>query len=337
MKLTIGDGAARAAAFAAVAARVFMGLSIQVSGSGNGAWLSALLGGLLALPWLLWLGARPPAFPPLMALLSIATVADSAAVLSTIVRSAGFLALDHIPAIGLALPVGLSALWCLRKGGDAIGYGAMLWLRLSPALLLVVVALQAKSYQAAWLWPLLGDGWPSVFVGGLRAAGWIVAASSILLVRDSPDGPRRHGSLLYLSLAAVVAALLLALQKLMSPMRLQGDDWVRRLDVLLTNGRAPLYLQLPMIVLWLAGLLHLLACECFASAALLRRVIPAMNDRLCAALALTGAVAPAVSLPDVIDGLTGPSALWLYFGAGMTAALGALWSKLTKRGEHPCA
>ena len=74
---------------------------------------------------------------------------------------------------------------------------------------------------------------------------------------------------------------------MMTPTQLSGDNWLNRLDSLLCNGFAPLYLQLPMIVLWFAGLMHLIVCEIFSSAALVQRLLPSVNGRLCAAI-LTG-------------------------------------------------
>ena len=71
-----------------------------------------------------------------------------------------------------------------------------------------------------------------------------------------------------------------------TPFMAQGADggWLARIDSLLTNGRAPLYLQMPMLLIWYAALLHLSACAGFCAACHLQRMLPSVDGRLCAAL-----------------------------------------------------
>ena len=117
MKLTISPSAARAAAFIAIVTRVFYALALESPGSRSGAWLSALL---CAGPAALWLGCllllkrrSSPVAPRtafLLVLLACALL-DGFASMSTLARSAGYLALDRVPPKWLALPVGAALFW----------------------------------------------------------------------------------------------------------------------------------------------------------------------------------------------------------------------------------
>ena len=347
MKLKISRPAAIAAAFVAVAARVFLALALDSGPLHNGAWLSALLGAFLSIPWLLCLAGlrrdghspQPLKRLPLRLLLLASALLDGGVVLSAVVRSAGYLALDRVPTIGLALPVCVAALCCVNRGGDATGYGAMLWMRIFPALLLLVILQQAGHYRAQWLHPILGSGWPDIVRGGIVAAGGIVPATAVLLISDEPeDRPKRSIQVhpILPALAPLISALLLILRLMMAPTIAVGDTWLRRLDALLTNGRAPLYLQLPMIVLWYAGLLHLLLCDCFAAAALLQQTVPKIDGRLCGAIAvLSVGLISFSSLPATVRG--GEILQWQYVAATMLGAICTAIAAGAKGGAEPCA
>ncbi len=328
MRLSIASHPARFAALAAVAARLFLGLALDASLTCNGAWISALIGGLLAQPWAFCVCRFKPRGKALPALLALLSLLDAAGVLSAVNRSAGYLALDRSPALALFLPTGIAALWCAWRNGDAVGYGAMLWVRIAPALLLVVALLQWPYYRPAWLCPILGSGWSEILEGGVRSAGWIASASAILLLPEEQDRPMASATLI--PIAAGISAILIALQLMMVPAPLSSGGWLDRLDALLCNGRAPLYLQLPMIAFWFAGLFHLVLCELFAGAALIQRVFRRLDGKICALIVVAAALmlSRLEALPAWIDAV----APWAYPAVGaLTAA-----TMLLKGGRSPC-
>ena len=339
MKLSISRRAAMPAAFVAVATRVFLDLGLDGGPVHNGVWIAALLGALPAIPYLLCLetacaGERPGAVARwlLTPLLLAIVVSDAARALSIIARTAGYLALEQTPALWLTLPVALSTLWCVWRNGDAIGYAAMLWTRVFPALMLVVVLLQARHFRAAWLRPLLGNGWRVIFSDGLRVSGCFVPATALMLVCHEADKSTCRPGLAWLCLAPAVSALLLILRLMMTPTGLSAMPWTERLDALLTNGRAPLYLQLPMIMAFFTGVMHLLACECFAAAALLQRLAPRLNGHICAALVtLSCAIISLFSAPGV--GMMS----WVFVVAAPVAALAARIRPVHNGGGRSCA
>lgn len=327
------------AAFAAAAARIFIDLSLDSGPVHNGVWIAALVAALPAIPYLLCLDAisrgslQKAWIRRLLALLFMPmALLDAAQVLSVILRASGLLTLDHVPAFWLALPVALVMLWCVWRNGDAIGYAAILWSKVFPALMLLVVLLQARHYRPEWLMPLLGNGWRDIVRGGVRASGCFVASTAVLLAADeSNKGQARGHGIACLALAPAIAALLLALRLMMAPTGAGAMPWVARLDALLTNGRAPLYLQLPMILTFFTGLLHLLACDGFAASALLQGLVPALDGRLC------GAIVAIASLILSLQGFTGPGVTpWLFLAAAPAVALAALLQSASVRGDRRC-
>ena len=118
MKLSISRRDANPMAFVCVAARTVLGLAVDAPLLHSGAWMAALLG---VLPVVLWLECASAVLDPargqkaartlLLPLIAIAVSLDSASVLSSVVRSAASIALDRVPALGLAVPVCLAALW----------------------------------------------------------------------------------------------------------------------------------------------------------------------------------------------------------------------------------
>ena len=338
MRLRISRPAARAAAFTASAARVFYALAVETGTVHNGVWISALLGAILAIPLILAVGrSRGRGNRWLLAVLCVASLADSGLVLSAIARSSSFLTMDEVRPILLSLPALLAVFWCVTRNGDAIGYGSMLWVRIFPALLLPVVLLQWRHYRPAWLLPLLGDGWRAIGLGGLRTAGCLIPYTALALVceDETPENSSKGSFVAALSGGAVLAALLLLPRLMMAPTNVAGDDWITRLDTLLTNGRAPLYLQLPMILLWYGGLFHLTTCGSFAAALLLQRLIPALDGRLCALFALLAALAVALSpLPSALPGSAAQP--WLFPAVTALAAL-RCWTLKMKGGRRSCA
>lgn len=339
LKLSISGSASIPAAFVGATARIFLDLALDGGTIHNGTWIAALLGALPAIPYLLCLHAVQPnggAAALLRLVLLSVTALDAAHVLSISVRAAGYLTLDHVSAQYLALPLSLAVLWCLWRGGDAVGYAALLWIRVFPTLLLLVVALQIRHYNARWLLPLFGNGSGDIIRGGARASGWLTPATAIYFAADrSGDRSDKRALIAWLCFAPAVAALLLILRLMMAPTGLYALTWEARLDALLTNGRAPLYLQLPMILVFFISTFHLLASECFAASAMLQRLVPALGGRLCATIVTL--VCMGLSMSGLTAAALDLTAPWLYVAAAVPVALSTLLQRPPKGGERPCA
>ena len=337
MKFRISDSAAASLSFLAITARIFSGVAMDMPDLHNAGWLAVLLGGVLSLP-LAWaagqLRACCPVSPfdtlsercrPLMrtaaALFAIIALWDAATVARTIASSASYVALNSLPMFFLLLPQLLVCLWCLGLNGDPIGFAAGIWVRILPLLLLIVVLLQFSAFKPAWLTPLLGPGVPDLLDGTLRVSGWISMFTGLFLIAEQdPEGRgKRFQPVKALIFCIVIAAALLLLRSMMTPPLFKGKETsiFFQLDTLLSNGRAPISLQLPMIILWFVGLLFLLLFDAFLCAVMLQRALPKLGKRLCIAIVLIGVCALALS------GLTSRENA-LHVSGGLFAAQGTL-------------
>lgn len=287
MRFELSRSAAAASLLAALTTQLFYGLALDAPEAANAAWMAAPMGLLLALPtlWLMdRLGvAQSRAFA---ALLFAGVALDAAGSIEWTAFSESCLAFDHISPVLLMIPLLLTVARCAWLGADAVGGAARFLAMLFALLMLMVVLYQIPYYRVAWLTPWLGAGIGGVLRSAMRAAGWNVllcgaamtACSKSMGMKDLLPG---------LMLSTGVAMLLIILQQMMAPVPVTGDVSRRiRIDTFLTNGRAPLYLQLPMIVAWFSGMLHLTAFESVAACCLFHRSLPKVRASVCVAAGL---------------------------------------------------
>ena len=88
-----------------------------------------------------------------------------------------------------------------------------------------------------------------------------------------------------------------------------------------------------MIALWFAGLMHLLACECFAAAALAHRLLPRLPGWACTASVLS--VAALLSKSEAAKGLIERCSSWTGAILALCAALAFIPAR--EGGAKPCA
>lgn len=331
MRLDLSPAAARRAALPAAAVHAFCALALQAPSPGGAGWLSALIGTLLALPALAWGTRIGKGRGILCAALLLLTLESAALAAGWIAASGMFLALDSMHPLLLVAPGCLAALWCVSRGGDALGGGATVMVKLSPALLIPILLIQLPCLRAAWLFPILGSGPRAVTTDALRFAAALLGAylpAAFLAGREDPSCPRRWAGCLLAS--GLVAAAALLIQRMMTP-ALTGSAASlaqNRLDALLTNGRAPLYLQLPMLALWFAALIHALAFDGLCAAALLKRLLPRLDGRACGAIAVLAAFALCAARSPQIARETP-----IWNGLAGACAAGAILRGIGKNGE----
>ena len=75
---------------------------------------------------------------------------------------------------------------------------------------------------------------------------------------------------------------------MMVPTLIHTGDRTRmyQLDLMLTNGRAPLILQLPLLVIWFISLFNLLSCDCLIAAASIQRLFLGIRTIICSAISV---------------------------------------------------
>lgn len=333
MRLEPSRTAATASLTAAMAIRLFYGLALDAPEAANAAWLAAPLGLLLALP-LVWLTCRMDcrSMRALSLPLFVALALDAAASIEWTAYSESCLAFEHISPTWMTLPLLVALARVAWLGGDALGGAARFWVRLFALLMAVVLLYQLPYYNPGWLAPWLGNGRAALLRVGVRAGGWCALLGTSAAAACEEE-LRLRDILPAMALAAGVAAALLALRQMMAPVITSGEvNRSMRLDALLTNGRAPLYLQLPMLVSWFAGMLHLMAFEGVATCALLRRLLPRAKEAPCAALGLGIVFVLALTRAPRL-GIVRDALLYLYHAL----AAAALMSWLIKERKPQCA
>ena len=270
MRPRISPAAAKAAAFAAAVTRVFCALTLEDASLHNGAWLCALLGGALAAPTLCALAhlRRGMASWRVSGMILLpGSLLSAASALGMLGHSASFLALDRLHTALLLLPLVPLVLRGLWLNGDAVGASARVWLKAFPWMLLLLLAVQFRYFRLDWLFPLLGNGGSCIIRGALRAAAGFTGCLSLLFFAEEAIDARET---LRIHLAAVISvAALLAIHLMLMPASAAPLTRIERLDGLLTNGRVPVSLQLPMAITWFIPLIVLANVETLRCALIL--------------------------------------------------------------------
>lgn len=202
-------------------------------------------------------------------------------------------------------------------GELALANCARITLRL---LILVMGALALSTLRSARLehfFPLLGPGPRALAMGVVPLAGALLTPALMLLRSNTKDAGFRRGLPLGAALGVLTAAASLAIYTLSQPTLPVTPVTISfRTAILLNNGNSIIQLQLPLIVLWNASQLMLLASLISMCGSLLRLIAPRLG-RLSAPAATLAVIALCLALPR--EELTAQIVEW---GAYPVLALG---------------
>ena len=350
MKYQAGRSAALPLMFIAIVTRLFCDLALIYPRAHNAAWLCPIIALLLYLPFALalrcaatsgndsaWgnLETNLPRFLSviILVLFALLLLMDASSMMDVAAGTAGFTIGDKA-VITLELPLTILLAMLILLGADAAGHNARIGLYILGALLVILLLVQLPVYHTGWLAPMLGGGIPSILTGALRCAGHM-ALLSIAWMLAVPDRARL-GTAVWGSAAALLAALLLACQQMLSP-TFVGTELLRpaRLEIILNNGRVALSLQFVVLLLWYGGLLHLLTAEAVAIAGIVHRIVPNVRTWI-AALAEAIAIY-LLSGSERIQAFYDKAAAGLYFPAiALLLLLAMTTAALPKGGDRSC-
>lgn len=183
-------------------------------------------------------------------------------------------------------------------GELALANCARITLRL---LILVMGALALGTLRSAkpeHFFPLLGPGTQILARSVIPLSGVLLTPALMLLRGNTKDPGFKRGVLLGAVLGVVTAAASLAVYTLAQPTLPVTPDTISfRTGILLNNGNSIIQLQLPLIVLWNAGQLMLIASLISICGILIRLIIPRVK-RLGAPISMLAAMILCLALPN---------------------------------------
>ena len=222
----------------------------------------------------------------LKAVLAVVLLWDAAGISIIAIETMSYATMVEIRGIYFLLPLSAVMFGVLLTNGRGLGGMASLWARILPLLFLLVLVQRFSNYVFHWLRPVFGSGGQAIITGGIASAGLLSPVVALWLIAEPDKANSRSGwqTLLTMILFSVLcAAVLLALHSAMTPVQISGrESRIFRLDSILTNGRAVLGSQLPVLIIWFVSQLITLAFELFLSAALLQRLVPRLKGVFCA-------------------------------------------------------
>ena len=284
----------------AVAIRLVWLLSLEYTDAQNASWLCPLAGMIFYLPVAFAINAlskqvsgcafnspflkrRKSAAVFVSIFASLLLISDASASAHLLTNTADVMALGESPIWLLALPLSILVFTCSIFGIEAEGRSARIWRNISLPLLGIVIFVQFRNYQPAWLTPILGGGIKAVFRGAFYCAGYMALISLpwLIAVEDTEQRGILRGPIAGAMLASAILALL---EMLTPPLVRTSISRSGRIELILSNGRVHLMLQLVTVILWFANLLHLLNAECTAASAFLQKALPRASNKLIAGI-----------------------------------------------------
>jgi len=287
MSKNCGKSAAAPLITLAISMRLVWLLSIEYTQASNAAWLCPLIGFIMYLPVVFAIKLiskdncsgnerifikHKAADVFLSAIIASALIIDASSCIRLLSNTANIMALGEVPLWLLALPVGLLIFFCCKIGLEAGGFSARIWIKIAIPLIVIMILVQFGEYRPSWLMPVFGGGFSAIMGGGLRCAGVISLLSLpwIFCIEDkSHSSPARFAIWGALSASAV-----LALLAALAPALIHTEQTsTARIEILLSNGRVHLMLQLITVVLWFGALLHLLNMLCCSAVTILSTAV----------------------------------------------------------------
>lgn len=287
-----------------LAARLFIGMSLDFTQSGCAAWMCPLIGLLFSAPLLLCIRhaesneqislldsftrtvPRPVSAVILLPLMLI-LAADCGMIVRLTANTANINALNNVTTPFLVLPVAVVIGICTLFGANAEGKNARIWMLVLPLPLLIILAVQMRMYEPAWLTPILGGGFHALIQNGFQCAGVIAMFSIVWLI--SKPGESKKSVFRYALIAAAAASILLILFQMLAPVRTQIDlSRASRLKMLLSNGRVALILQIVMIFVWYGSVLHIISIEAVTASCIVETVFQKLKPRVTALIFTVG-------------------------------------------------
>jgi len=312
--LVINGKSAWCLACVAAITRIFYGIMTDSPELFHAGWISVILGGIITLPLFIsiesiskyidkkGIAARIASFVFL-----VNALLDGAITARCISNSATYVAFNHSVRFFLLLPLFLAILWALYCGGEALGSAARLWIWVFPLFMIVIIIFQLPQYRWTWLTPVLGPGIKEILDGTVDSAGWISSVAGLLFLGSGGKDAYKRGSLIKLHATIIsVSLVLIVLRYMMAPSLLSSGNRTRifHLDLILTNGRAPLLLQLPLTIIWFISLFNLLSASSFVASACLQMLFARFKTPVCiiSAIAITGALSMSVITERIPSG-----------------------------------
>lgn len=273
--------------------RVFYEAAVDSGQTAGGAWISVLLGMVMAVPAACCLAAvrrsRPgqeaggalgslvgsAAVKGIALICCAVMVCDAAASLRIMSSTVKYVAMPESNRVLILLTGAAAASVCAGMGVKAAAGGAVLWRRLAVILLAVMVIAQAREFRGGWLSPVLGPGWGELIKASLPVAGIFSFIVAGWLLMEPEHDRAGYAMLLTLIRSGLMAAgVMLAFGMLVPPMPEEDPMRTFRLGQLLTNGRGGLSLEMPYVTLLYSGFLTMLVFETTAGARLLGLLFP---------------------------------------------------------------
>lgn len=299
MKLSITGREAHPLAISLIAARCFMTLTIDGTEYQNSGWVCMLGGYLLTLPLAVaidmgrisLLRVTGAVWKAICAVFAAVVCYEAAVISRLLVNSVSYSNLDTLSPFVLTLVMLLIAMYAVIKNGRGAGNAAKLWLIAFAVIFAIIIIMNFRYMRPRWIMPILGPGTGKLIDGSISAAGNISSGALLHLFAEC-DGPRGRRSCVRSVTVGCAAGLALCIYwGVMAPVQSGGRmDRLARLELMLSNGRTDLGVQLPMTFSWFMAYIVALTGYVYIAAACCQEIAPRVNGKYIAAFTALAAL-----------------------------------------------
>lgn len=288
MKLSITEREAHPLAVSLIAARCFMTLTIDGAAYHNSGWVCMLGGYLLALPLAVaidmsrfdFLRATGFVWKAICAVFAAVMAYEAAAVSRLLINSLSYSNLETVSPVTMTLVMLLIAMYAVIKNGRGVGNAAKLWIIAFVVTFAIIIVMNLRYMRPRWLTPVLGPGTGKLIEGSISAAGNISCGALLHLFIKYADPRGRRSCVRSVTIGCAAGLALCLYWSMMSPMQSDGRlDRLTRLELLLSNGRTDLGVQLPMTFSWFMAYIVALAGYSYISTAFCQEIAPRINGK----------------------------------------------------------
>ena len=287
-KITISRRSATHLIAAMIAGGTFMRLVIDGDYL-NSAWICLLGGSAISLPAVVVIDKYSYDTHHIIWRLCCITAAaymlfQTAAVSRLLVNSVSYSNYITFSPLLLSIIMMLACLYIILKRKDGIGNAVKVCAILFMILLVIVLVSNMKYMNIRWLTPYVSVDAGRIAEGCVATAGYILSVA-ILYIPAENTGIYRHGCLKAVTIGVAIALVLCLYTAVLSPMQFKIEmNRLRSIELLLSNGRTSLGVQLPITLIWFIGYIVTLASYIFAGAVFVQQICRDLSPEIVAVL-----------------------------------------------------
>lgn len=244
----------------------------------NSGWMCIVLGSLIALPFISAvkkLGKKDPdsyIWRTLCIVIALYMAHTAAGITRLLINSVSYSNLQTVSPVLLSAIMLLACLYVNMKNASGLANAVKVCGIAFLLLLSIILVSNLGHMNYRWLRPFGAADAGTLYRGSIYVAGSVTAAALIHMIagEDDSSGGVLRGSII----GALIALVLSVYTSVMSPVDIASvHSRLQNIEMLISNGRTSLGVQLPITLAWFLGYLLVLTSYCYSAALFMQNAL----------------------------------------------------------------